>query len=56
MPLHGHSISAAAKRLGIARKTLKGLIDRGDVKANRISPRIIRIPESELKRIEELAR
>lgn len=56
MPLGGHSISDAAKRLGIARKTLTIWIRDGKVKVNRISPRIIRVPEKEIRKIEEQTR
>lgn len=45
------SVRDAAESLGVTEKTIRNWIAAGHIKADRVGPRLIRIPSSELARI-----
>lgn len=42
------SLAEAAEYLGVEQKTLRRMIDRGELSANRFGPRLIRIAQADL--------
>lgn len=50
-PSPGYSITAFADLLGVGVSTVRRMIARGELRAYRYGPRIIRIPAAELQRI-----
>ena len=46
-----YSRAEAAKALGISKATLDRWIGRGIIKANRVGPKLIRVPTSEVVRV-----
>lgn len=45
------TIADAAYYLGVSEKTIRRMITRGDVRANRVGPRMIRVDMFELARV-----
>lgn len=47
------TIADAANALGVCTKTVRRMIERGEIEARRIGPRLIRIPADEVRRVGE---